>query len=96
MNGVDLFNQLSEGHLLAVAGNEGRVHLVFADARTGKLRICRPAMLQTTHSKAMAEWVEMGHSQGAKDYIEQVRNIGRKPCGHCLSMLDRSTNKRVK
>ena len=80
MNGIDLFNELSEGDLLVIAGDEGRVHVVFPDARTGRLRICRPTMLRTTPLNTMKDrdWVGMGQSQGREHYAEHVRNIGEK------------------
>jgi hypothetical protein len=83
---------ISENNLLALKNqNDKVVHIVFPDRTSGKLRICRPSMLNTTHGSVEAEWEVVGRVRDVRYYVEGVKKIRRRPCRECLGHLPPQT-----
>jgi hypothetical protein len=79
---------MSENNLVALKHqNHKAVHIVFLDAKSGKLRICRPTMLDTTYGSQPTEWEVVGRVVDAKHYLKGVAILGRKYCRECLNHL---------
>ena len=89
------FFLLNENNLIALKDqNHKAVHIVFPDLKSGRLRICRPKMLDTTHGSHLTEWEVVGRVTNAKDYLDEVKKLDRQYCHNCLNHLHTQTNQR--
>jgi hypothetical protein len=82
MKGTEL--PLASNDLVAITGQEGVVHLVFPDRKTGMARICRPSMLRSTLASTEKGWETLGNCVESRLYKSSVENLGRRVCKVCL------------
>jgi hypothetical protein len=80
-----LMADMEKKDLIALKNLGEKVHIVWSDSKSYK-RICRPSMIEVgTYSRDKREWEILGKCSDFKNYVEDVKKLGREHCGHCLA-----------